>query len=88
MHRDAVVLMKDGQGVPKVRRDAVVVKEGLRLVVQAQGERAEQCVATVVLKEGLEVVRLQSRRSDVQAFVAHVAAAVESRRAVPTHLLG
>ena len=58
MHRDAVVLMKDGQRVPKVRRDAVVVKEGLRLVVQAQGERAEQCVATVVPKEGLEVVRL------------------------------
>ena len=56
MHRDAVVLMKDGQRVPKVRRDAVVVKEGLRLVVQAQGERAEQCVATVVLKEGLELL--------------------------------
>ena len=58
VHRDAVVLMKDGKRVPTVRRDAVLVKEGLRLVVQAQGERAEKCVATVVPTERLEVVRL------------------------------
>jgi hypothetical protein len=58
VHRDAVVLMKDGKRVPTVRREAVLVKEGLRLVVQAQGERAEKCVATVVPTEGLEVVRL------------------------------